>query len=63
MAFCVFMHHPCKNENCFFPSEVSLPVLDGGGDRLSTEAFPSLGGLSLSLTDSGAFPSAHSFYH
>ena len=48
---------------CFFPSEVSLPALDGGGDRLSTEAFPSLDGLSLSLADSGAFPSARSFYH
>ena len=37
-----------------FLPEASLPALDGGVDRLYTQSFFFLVGLSLSLTDSGA---------
>ena len=48
----------CKREKSgihshgFFPPKASFPALDGGVDRLH-QSFPSLVGISLSLTDAG----------
>ena len=55
-----FLAPICKREkketSAIFLPEASLPVLDGGVDRLYTKSFSFLAGLSLSLTNAGAIP-------